>query len=97
MSIVLKDLKGVDGVQILGIKKAPSKDGSKVYTTYYAAAPWSDYELGRSDYLLDGIPVCEFQTTKDFPIAVGNVVKFYYGRAIGNYQPIDDYKLISEK
>ena len=95
--MVIKDLKDVDGVLIMGIKKAPSKDGSRVYTTYYAAAPWSEYELGREDYSLAGMPVVEFQTTKDFPIEVGNVVKFYYGRAIGNYQPIEDFKLISEK
>ena len=85
-----------EGCQIIGIKKAPSKDGTKTYTTYYAVLPWSDYELGRSDYQLDGVPVSEFQTTKDFLIKVGDIVKFYYGRAIGDYQPIEDFKMIKE-
>lgn len=83
-----------EGCQIIGIKKAPSKDGTKMYTTYYAVCPWTAYELGREDFKLEGIAVQEFQTVKEFDISLGDIVKFYYGRAIGSFQPIEDFKLL---
>lgn len=83
-----------EGGLVVGIKTAPSKDGNRTYTTYYMVKPWSEYELGRTDYGLTGYPVEEVQTTKDFPIFVGDIVKFYYGKAIGDYQPVEDFKMI---
>ena len=94
MSQLVKIVPPEQGYQVVGIKKAPSKDGTKVYVTYYAIGPWSDYELSRDDYGLSGYPVQEFQTTEDFNIHLGDVVKFYYGRAVGSYQPIVDFKLL---
>jgi hypothetical protein len=87
--------KLTEGLQIVGVKKAPSKDHSRVYTTYYCIAAWSAYELDNTDYLLSGVPVEIVQTTEDFPLNLGDVVKFFYGKAIGNWQPVTDYKLIS--
>jgi hypothetical protein len=84
-----------EGLQIVGIKKAPSKDHSRVYTTYYCVTAWTPYELDNSEYALSGVPVEIVQTTEDFPINLGDVVKFYYGKAIGSWQPVTDYKLIS--
>ena len=83
-----------DGQQILGIKRAPSKDKTRVYTTYYCARAWSPYELDREDYGLAGVAVEEVQTTETFDIKVGDVVKFFYGKAIGDWQPVVDYKLL---
>lgn len=82
----------LQGQEVIGIKRAPSKDKSRVYTTYMCKRPWSDYELDNSE--LDGFAVEEVQTTEDFPIVIGDIVKFYYGKAIGNWQPVTDYKLI---
>lgn len=84
------------GCQIIGIKKAPSKDGKRTYTTYYAVHDWSDYELGRSDLLLSGLPVEEYQTTEDFPIHIGDVVEFYFGKAIGDFQPLIAFSMIQQ-
>lgn len=81
------------GYEIIGIKKTPSKNGDRVYTTYMCKKPWSDYEVDNADFL-SGVAVEEVQTTEDFPINVGDVVTFLYGKAIGNWQPIVDYKLI---
>lgn len=82
------------GCQVIGIKRAPSKDGKRTYTTYFTVAKWSEYELNREDYGLEGLPVKEYQTTEDFPIHVGDVVKFYFDQAIGDYQPLIDFKMI---
>lgn len=97
---MVNDLKGL---KIVGIKKTPSKDGKKTYTTYYGLRPWSDYELKteeeNANASLEGAAVEEVNTTEDFPISVGDVVKFFYARATqyGDkvYQPVDDYKLIT--
>ena len=91
------------GLKIVGIKKTPSKDGKKTYTTYYCLRPWSDYELKtkeeNANASLEGAAVEEVNTSEDFPISVGDVVKFFYGRAVqyGDkvYQPVDDFKVIT--
>lgn len=80
------------GQKIIGIKKTKSKDGNRTYTSYMCLRPWSDYEIDNADY--SGYAVEEVQTTEDFPIEIGDVVKFYYGKAIGSWQPVTDYKLI---
>lgn len=87
-----KTIQELKGHKIVGIKKAPSKNGDRIYTTYFCLRPYSDYELDKSD--VTGIAVEVVQTTEDFPIKIGDIVKFYYGRAIGDYQPVTDYKLI---
>ncbi len=88
----MSNVNELRGQKVVGIKKAPSKSGDRVYTTYYCMRPYSDYELDNAD--VSGVAVEEIQTTEDFPIQIGDVVKFYYGKAIGNYQPVNDYKLI---
>ena len=88
MSEVLK------GQKIIGIKKTPSKDGKRLYTSYMCKRPWTDYEIDKGE--LSGAAVEEVQTTEDFPIELGDVVKFYYGKAIGSWQPVIDYKLIEK-
>lgn len=87
-----KTIQELKGQKIVGIKKAPSKNGDRIYTTYFCLRPYSDYELDKSD--VTGVAVEVVQTTEDFPIKIGDIVKFYYGRAIGDYQPVIDYKLI---
>ena len=87
-----KTIQELKGQKIVGIKKAPSKNGDRIYTTYFCLRPYSDYELDKSDVI--GVAVEVVQTTEDFPIKIGDIVKFYYGRAIGDYQPVTDYKLI---
>ena len=94
------------GQKVIGIKRTPSKDGKKIYTTYYMLRPWTDYELDaavkNSDPTklpaLEGNAVEEINTTEDFPIQIGDVVKFFYGKAVqyGDkvFQPVDDFKLI---
>ena len=86
-----------DGCQILGIKTAPSKDKTRIYTTYYCVRAWSPYELDREDYGLSGVAVEEVQTTENFDIKVGDVVKFFYGKAIGDWQPIVDFKRLEKE
>lgn len=88
---MLNELKGQ---KVIGIKKTKSKDGTRTYTTYMCLRPWSDYEQDKAE--LDGSAVEEIQTAEDFPIEIGDVVKFYYGKAIGDYQPVNDYKLIEK-
>lgn len=87
-------LNVLKGQKIIGIKKTSSKDGTKTYTTYMCKRPWSDYEQDKAD--LSGEAVEEIQTTEDFPLEIGDVVKFFYGKAIGDYQPVTDYKLIEK-
>lgn len=86
---VIQELKGQ---KIVGIKKATSKNGNRIYTTYFCLRPYSDYEIEKSS--TEGVAVEEVHTSEDFPIKIGDTVKFYYGRAIGDYQPVTDYKLI---
>lgn len=83
-----------EGNEIIGIKKVKSKNSDRIYTTYMCRRAWSDYELDNSEEIA-GDAVEEINTSEDFPLHVGDVVKFYYGKAIGNYQPVTDYKLIS--
>ena len=95
MELVKIEHPTTSGSQVIGIKKAPSKDGKSVFTTYYTVRPWSDYEIDRGDYFLAGYPVEEYQTREDFDINLGDTVVFYYGKAIGGYQPIIDFKLVA--
>lgn len=83
-----------EGNEIIGIKKVKAKNSDRIYTTYMCRRAWSDYELDNSEEVA-GDAVEEINTSEDFPLHVGDVVKFYYGKAIGNYQPVTDYKLIS--
>lgn len=86
----------LQGYQIIGIKRvAGKKNKNTVYTTYYCKTPWSDYELENADEL-QGCSVEAVSTTKDFPIEIGDVVKFFYGKAMGEWQPVEDYKLIEK-
>lgn len=87
-------MANVKGYVIKGIKKAPSKNGERVYTTYFCERPFSDYELDNTE--VTGIAVEEVQTTEDFPIGIGDEVIFYYGKAIGNWQPVTDFKMLNK-
>lgn len=79
--------------QVIGIKRAASsKNKERVYTTYYCLRSYSDYELDKTDTA--GVAVEEVQTTEDFPIEINDVVKFYYGKSMGDWQPVTDYKLV---
>ena len=84
------------GHRIIGIKKASGKKNKNtVYTTYYCQVPWSEYELENADEL-QGCSVEAVSTTEDFPIEIGDTVKFFYGKAMGEWQPVVDYKLIEK-
>lgn len=83
-----------EGNEIIGIKKVKAKSSDRIYTTYMCKRAWSDYELDNSEEIA-GDAVEEISTSEDFPLQIGDVVKFYYGKAIGSYQPVTDYKLIS--
>ncbi len=84
-----------DGIKILGIKKVTSQKSGKVFTTYYGTKSFSDYETENSD-LLVGLAVEEVGTSEDFPIEIGDTVKFFYGKAIGSYQPVIDFQMIEK-
>ena len=87
----------LDGQQIVGIKKVLSKDGKRTYTSYFVLRPWTDYELDNANDLA-GNAVEEVTTSENFPLNIGDVVKFFYGKAIstanGLFDPVVDYKLI---
>lgn len=84
----------LEGHEIIGIKRvAGKKNKNTVYTTYYCRIPWSDYEKENADEL-QGCPVESVSTTEDFPIQIGDIVKFFYGKAMGEWQPVVDYKLL---
>ena len=86
----------LEGYQIIGIKRvAGKKNKNTVYTTYYCQTPWSDYEIENADEL-QGCSVEAVSTTYDFPIQIGDIVKFFYGKSMGDWQPVIDYKLISK-
>lgn len=82
-----------NGFIITGIKQVESKDHTRVFTTYYCDTIWSAYEQENSMFL-QGHPVEIVQTSENFPIRVGDVVVFYYGKARGDWQPVVDYKLL---
>ena len=44
-----KTIQELKGQKVVGIKKAPSKNGDRIYTTYFCLRPYSDYELDKSD------------------------------------------------
>lgn len=82
------------GHQVIGIKRVPGKrNKNTIYTTYYCRVPWSDYEKENADDL-QGSAVEIVSTTEDFPIQLGDTVRFFYGKAMGEWQPVVDYKLI---
>lgn len=90
---IITDGQLLAGYQVIGIKRAPSaKNKERVYTTYYCLRPYSDYELDKAETV--GVAVEEVQTTEDFPIEIGDIVKFFYGKAMGDWQPVTDYKLV---
>lgn len=81
------------GYEVIGIKRIPSKNGDRIYTSYFCRKPFTSYEIDNAQEL-QGCSVEEVQTTEDFPIQIGDVVKFYYGKALGNWQPVVDFKII---
>ncbi|MDE6128079.1 MAG: hypothetical protein K2G16_02675 [Lachnospiraceae bacterium] len=91
--VTSNQLFGGELYQVVGIKRAASsRNKERVYTTYYCLRAYSDYELDKTETA--GIAVEEVQTTEDFPIEINDIVKFYYGKAMGDWQPVTDYKLI---
>lgn len=84
-----QDLKGQ---KVIGIKRSASRNKDRIYTTYFCLRPFTDYELDKSE--VSGTAVDIFQTTEDFPIVIGDTVTFYYGKAIGDWQPVIGYILI---
>lgn len=91
--VVSNKLFGDSLYQVIGIKRAESsRNRDRVYTTYYCLRTYSDYELDKTETA--GNAVEEIQTTENFPIEIGDVVKFYYGKSMGDWQPVTDYKLI---
>ena len=83
------------GLIIVGIRKAKSKKSDAVWTTYHCKKGFSDYELENSDEI-HGAAVEIVTTSEDFPIQVGDEVLFFYGKAIGDYQPVVDFKMIRQ-
>lgn len=81
-----------NGLTIVGIKKAVSAKTGKTFTTYYCNGLFSDYELENNETY--GVTCETVGTTENYDIKVGDVVEFYYGKAIGNYQPVIGFKLI---
>lgn len=84
------------GYEVIGIKKAPTKDGSRIFTSYMCRKPFTDYEVDKEDIYLSGVAVEEVQTTEDFDIGIGDIVIFFYGKAIRDWQPVVDYKMIKK-
>lgn len=80
---------------VIGIRKAKSKRSDAVWTTYHCKKGFSDYELENSDEI-HGAAVETVTTSEDFPIQVGDEVLFFYGKAIGDYQPVVDFKMIRQ-
>ena len=85
-------MTNLDAKTVIGIKKAFSQKSQRTYITYYCTRPFSNYECDNTD--CSGLGVEEVQTSEDFPIKIGDVVVFYYGKAIGTYQPVTDYKML---
>lgn len=81
------------GLIVIGIRKAKSKKSDAVWTTYYCKKGFSAYELENSD-LVEGKAVEIVITSEDFPISLNDEVQFFYGKAMGDYQPVIDFKLI---
>ncbi|MDE6673716.1 MAG: hypothetical protein K2K19_02735 [Acetatifactor sp.] len=80
---------------VIGIRKAKSRKSDAVWTTYHCKKGFSDYELENSDEI-HGAAVEIVTTSEDFPIQVGDEVLFFYGKAIGDYQPVVDFKMIRQ-
>lgn len=81
------------GLIVIGIRKAVSKKSGAVWTTYHCKKEFSDYEKDNSDEIM-GKAVESVTTSSDFPIQIGDEVLFFYGKAMGDFQPVVDYKLI---
>lgn len=81
------------GLIVIGIRRARSKKSDAVWTTYHCKKEFSDYELENSDEII-GKAVEVVMTSADFSIEIGDEVQFFYGKAIGDYQPVVDFKMI---
>ncbi len=81
--------------KVIGIKKVFSKDKTRIYTSYYCLHDFSTYEVDNAA-LLAGVPCEEVQTTEDFDIGIGDKVKFYYGKARGDWQPVVDFQMVEK-
>lgn len=84
-----------NGLVVIGIRRAKGKRSDVVWTTYHCKKSFSDYELENSDEI-KGKAVEIVTTSEDFPIEVGDEVQFLYGRAMGDYQPVIDFKMINK-
>lgn len=82
-----------NGLIVIGIRRAKSKKSDAIWTTYYCKKGFSAYELENSEEIA-GMAVDIVTTSEDFPIQIGDEVLFFYGKAMGEYQPVVDYKMI---
>ena len=82
-----------NGLIVIGIRRAKSKKSDAIWTTYHCKKGFSAYELDNSEEV-SGMAVEMVTTSEDFPIQIGDEVLFFYGKAIGDYQPVVDYKMI---
>lgn len=83
------------GLIVIGIRSVKSKKSDAVWTTYHCKKSFSDYELENSDQI-EGKAVEIVTTSEVFPIHIGDEVQFFYGKAIGDYQPVIDFKMINK-
>lgn len=83
------------GLIVIGIRRAKSRKSDAIWTTYHCRKPYTDYEVENS-VDIQGTAVESITTSEDFPIQLGDEVQFYYGKAIGDYQPIIDFKMIHQ-
>lgn len=83
-----------DSLKIIGIKKAYSEKSGRTYTSYFCTRNFNPYEVDNTVVL--GTACDVVQTTEDFPLQIGDEVVFLYGKAMGTYQPVVDYKLIKK-
>lgn len=83
------------GMTVIGIRRTKSKKSDAIWTTYFCTKPFTDYELENSDEIV-GSSVEIVTTSEDFPIQMGDEVQFFYGKAMGDYQPVIDFKMISK-
>ncbi len=83
-----------ESLKIIGIKKAFSEKSSRTYTSYFCTRGFTPYEIDNTDVL--GLGCETVQTTEDFPLNIGDEVIFLYGKAMGTYQPVVDFKMIKK-
>lgn len=86
-----------DEFKVLGIKKAESKEGDRVFVTFACCHGYSDYELDNAECW--GVTVENVSASEDFGVQIGDVIEFIYGKAIkyGDkvFQPIKGVNFIS--